>query len=69
MNIKNRIEFIPKEVGQLTNLEYLSIVNNPCFRTLPESFSSIKSLKDLRCDQILNIPKYIYESRVLFYSF
>ena len=45
-----RIKAIPKEIGNLTNLETLSITGNSSINKLPKEITNLKKLKSLDLD-------------------
>lgn len=41
----NCIEELPKEIGELSNLQFISLPNNPNLKTIPNSILNLKKLK------------------------
>ena len=53
-------------MGDMESLEFFSLVNNPII-SLPESFGKFPSLKDLRSDNLFELPKHIADKHVSFF--
>ena len=62
----NQIKEIPKEIGQLHNLQYLDLDNNQ-IKEIPKEIGQLHNLLDLYLthNQIKEIPKELYVLPIL----